>query len=231
MTEREQELERRVQMLEGQLSEARMQLAEGQDAYAELRSQHDQLLERIALLTARRFSPSSETSGQLNLFDEAEVGVPTTEEIEEERQQEKMESGKGKKRRHALLSVPANTPTVVRHHPLSDGNKDCRRCGTALEVTGTKTINRLVRIPATMVVVQDVFEQGACPSCEADTGSGEGNLVTEPSTALLPSSMADTLLLGGRGGKGIGTAGLQGSWMTNPSSGSAARQRKNRLPS
>lgn len=104
MSEREQELERRVQMLENQLSETqdqlshvRMQLAEGQDAYSELRSQHDQLLERIALLTARRFCHSSETSGQLNLFDEAEVGVPTTEEIEEERQQEKADAGKRKK--------------------------------------------------------------------------------------------------------------------------------------
>lgn len=202
MSEREQELERRVQMLENQLSETqdqlshvRMQLAEGQDAYSQLRSQHDQLLERIALLTARKFCPSSETSGQLNLFDEAEVGVPTAEEIEEERQQEKADTGNKKKRRHTILSVPANTPTIVRFHALSDENKDCRRCGTTLEVTGTKTINRLVRIPATMVVVQDVYEQAACPSCEADTGSGETNLVTEPSTALLPSSMADSSLV------------------------------------
>lgn len=197
MTEREQELERQVMMLESQLSETqtqlsqvRLQLAEGQDAYSELKSQHDQLLERIALLTARKFCPSSETAGQLNLFDEAEVGVPTKEEIEEEKRQEQ-KSGEKRVRRHTILSVPANTPTVVRFHAISDENKDCRRCGTTLKVTGTKTINRLVRIPSRLVVVQDVYEQGACPSCEAD----EGNLVTEPSTALLPSSMADSSLV------------------------------------
>lgn len=197
MTEREQELERQVMMLESQLSETqtqlsqvRLQLAEGQDAYSELKSQHDQLLERIALLTARKFCPSSETAGQLNLFDEAEVGVPTKEEIEEEKRQEQ-KSGEKRVRKHTILSVPANTPTVVRFHALSDDNKDCRRCGTTLKVTGTKTINRLVRIPSQLVVVQDVYEQGACPSCEAD----ENNLVTEPSRTLLPSSMADNSLV------------------------------------
>lgn len=46
-----------------------------------------------------------------------------------------------------------------------------------------------------MVVVQDVYEQAACPNCEADTENGETNLVTEPSTALLPSSMADSSLV------------------------------------
>ena len=194
MTEREQELEKQVFILQEQLSEANLQLAKGHDAYLELKGQHDQLLERVALLTARKFSPSSESSGQLNLFDEAEVGVPTPLEIEEEQKQEK-KTGDKKPRKHTTLSVPANAPVVTRFHAFTEENRDCGRCGTPLEVAGTKTINRLVRIPAKLVVVRDVYEQGACPSCEADTESGETNLVTEPSTALLPSAMADNSLV------------------------------------
>lgn len=97
----------------------------------------DQLLERIA----RRFCPSSEASGQLNLFDKAEVSVPTKEEIKEEKQQEQ-KSGKKRVRKQTILSVPADTPIVVRFHALCGENKDCRRCGTPLKVTGIDDVGR-----------------------------------------------------------------------------------------
>ena len=47
MTEREQELEKQVLILQEQLSEANLQLAKGHDAYLELKGQHDQLVQHL----------------------------------------------------------------------------------------------------------------------------------------------------------------------------------------
>ena len=101
------------------------------------------------------------------------------------------EQAHARKRRsgNVLDIVPEGTPTEVVEHRLSEEERICDVCGTAMEEIRKEVRRSLKMEPARCWIQEDVYYTYACKQCETETG--EGNLRKTPkqpmfSRAALP---------------------------------------------
>ncbi|MCL2121702.1 MAG: IS66 family transposase [Clostridiales bacterium] len=118
--------------------------------------------EQFRLSRSRRFGPSSEISGQLGLFDEAENTIvpdlpePELEEVTYTRRK------RIAKREDDLSSLPVE----VVEHTLPEEEQICPECGGDLHEMGHDTRRELKVIPAKVVVVEHNRAVYSCRNCE-----------------------------------------------------------------
>ena len=137
---------------------------------AKLKVLNDWYLEQFRLSQYRRFGASSEKteiSGQLGLFDEAEVAAspsvpePTIEEIIYTRK---------KKRKGNREEFFAGLPTEQVIHELPKDERICLECGGKLHACGHAVLRReLEIIPAQVRAVEHVQTVYSCRDCEQKT--------------------------------------------------------------
>ena len=137
-----------------------------------LTQERDNLKEEVALLRKKLFGSSSEKRtldipGQLNLFNEAEMEQdPAAARAEELEASLPDKTGKKRKARGTDAERFKGIPVQKKYLDLSDGEKVCPVCNTALEEIGEEFVRReLVFIPAKLKVYEYYSKNYTCPEC------------------------------------------------------------------
>jgi transposase len=128
------------------------------------KDQHIKLLEEmIKSLRHKQFGASSEklTVDQINLFNEVEDQIETTESAEET--VAVPAHTRQKKRRP---SIPDDIPREEIIHDLPDHEKVCPHDGSELREIGSESSEQLDIIPAQVKVLHHIRKKYACPCCE-----------------------------------------------------------------
>jgi len=136
---------------------------------AELSHQVEWFMEQLRLARQKRFGSSSEQSQydvweQPNLFNEVEVfadeAVPEPELTEVEKHVRR------KKRRETKDSLPENLPVETTEHFLPEEELNCPVCNDEMKIIGKTVKRRLKLIPASAVILEDIYYTYACQTCE-----------------------------------------------------------------
>ena len=179
-----------VEALKALLREKERVIAKLNDSVERITTHADALQEKLNLLLAKRFGPSSEKSDkhQLGLFNEAEAAVekPTEPEAAEEASVTVPAHARKKPGRKPL---PEYIHRVEVLHDLPAAEKVCPHDGTALERIGEEVSEQLDVIPAKVQVLRHVRPKYACPCCRQ--GVKTARLPPQP----IPKSIASPGLL------------------------------------
>ena len=137
-----------------------------------LTQERDNLKDEVALLRKKLFGSSSEKRtldipGQLNFFNEAEMEQdPAAAKAEELETSLPDKTGKKRKARTTDAERFKGIPVQKKYLDLTDGEKFCPVCNTALEEIGEEFVRReLVFIPAKLKVYEYYSKNYTCPEC------------------------------------------------------------------
>ena len=139
---------------------------------ATLTQERDNLKEEVDLLRKKLFGSSSEKRtldipGQLNFFNEAELEQdPVLAQMEE--QDASLPENPTKKRKPRATDAERfkGIPVEKKYLDLSESEKTCPVCGTALKQIGEEFVRReLVFIPAKLKVCEYYSRSYECPQC------------------------------------------------------------------
>ena len=173
-------------------AETQAALAEKDRAYAQLRSEHDKLVELIKMANAREFGARSERvlPHQLSLFNDFEASAPAPEP-----------ASRSRKRRKPKRKVDwASFETTVVEHDLPEGGRDCPACGHGMEPMGYEVRREFVYVPARVEVREHRVAKYVCRGCSRENertgGEKPASIVQAPGPALpLPGTWASAELL------------------------------------
>ena len=120
------------------------QAAEKDRAYAQLRSEHDKLVELVKMANAREFGAKSERvlPHQISLFNDLEACAPAPPP--EPAPGPKAEKGRKPKKKVDWASFG----TVVVEHEIPEGERSCPACGRGMEPMGYEVRREFVYVPA-----------------------------------------------------------------------------------
>ena len=134
--------------------------------------ERDNLKEEAELLRKKLFGSSSEKRaldipGQLNLFNEAEKEQdPAAAKVEELEACLSEKAGKKRKARTTDAERFKGVPVEKKYLSLSDEERLCPVCGTALKEIGEEFVRReLVFVPARLKVYEYYSKSYECPQC------------------------------------------------------------------
>ena len=137
-----------------------------------LTQERDNLKEEVDLLRKKLFGTSSEKRvldipGQLNFFNEAELEQdPALAQMEELEASAPEKASKKRKTRAADAERFKGIPVEKEYLDLSETEKNCPVCGTALKQIGEEFVRReLVFIPAKLKVREYYSRNYECPQC------------------------------------------------------------------
>jgi transposase len=162
-----------------------------------IRDEENELLrERIRLLQAKLFMPSSEklkhivSADQLALFDEEEVSTdkPTDEDDEGETRTTKVRKRGGRK------PIPDFLPRREILHDLSDKEKICA-CGRCRTLGGEDVTEELEYIPPTLEVLHHIWRWYVCKACEKAEEPNNPAVLAPKRLRMIPGIMAGPSLL------------------------------------
>lgn len=137
-----------------------------------LTQERDNLKEEVDLLRKKLFGTSSEKRvldipGQLNFFNEAELEQdPALVQMEELEASSPEKTPKKRKARATDAERFKGIPVEKEYLDLSEKEKKCAVCGTALKQIGEEFVRReLVFIPARLKVREYYSRNYECPQC------------------------------------------------------------------
>ena len=137
-----------------------------------LTQERDNLKEEVDLLRKKLFGTSSEKRvldipGQLNFFNEAELEQdPALAQVEELEASSSEKTQKKRKARATDAERFKGIPVEKEYLDLSEKEKNCPVCGTALKQIGEEFVRReLVFIPARLKVREYYSRNYECPQC------------------------------------------------------------------
>ena len=137
-----------------------------------LTQERDNLKEEVDLLRKKLFGTSSEKRvldipGQLNFFNEAELEQdPALAQVEELEASSSEKTPKKRKARATNAERFKGIPVEKEYLDLSEKEKNCPVCGTALKQIGEEFVRReLVFIPARLKVREYYSRNYECPQC------------------------------------------------------------------
>ena len=137
-----------------------------------LTQERDNLKEEVDLLRKKLFGTSSEKRvldipGQLNFFNEAELEQdPALAQVEELEASSSEKTPKKRKTRATDAERFKGIPVEKEYLDLSEKEKNCPVCGTALNQIGEEFVRReLVFIPARLKVREYYSRNYECPQC------------------------------------------------------------------
>ena len=163
-------------------------------AYAQLKSEHDKLVELVKMANAREFGAKSEKvlPHQISLFNDMEAAAPAPPPAPEP---------KAKKKRKPKKKVDwASFETTVIEHDLPEVERGCPACGHGMEPMGFEVRREFVYVPARVEVREHRVAKYVCRECSAanmaDGGETPASIVEAPGPALpLPGTWASAELL------------------------------------
>lgn len=142
-----------------------------------LTQERDNLKEEVDLLRKKLFGTSSEKRvldipGQLNFFNEAELEQdPALAQVEELEASSSEKTPKKRKARATDAERFKGIPVEKEYLDLSEKEKNCPVCGTALKQIGEEFVRReLVFIPARLKVREYYSRNYECPQCSQHGG-------------------------------------------------------------
>ena len=137
-----------------------------------LTQERDNLKEEVDLLRKKLFGTSSEKRvldipGQLNFFNEAELAQdPALAQMEELEASAPENTPKKRKTRATDAERFKGIPVVKEYLDLSETEKNCPVCGTALKQIGEEFVRReLIFIPAKLKIREYYSRNYECPQC------------------------------------------------------------------
>ena len=137
-----------------------------------LTQERDNLKEEVDLLRKKLFGTSSEKRvldipGQLNFFNEAELAQdPALAQLEELEASAPEKTPKKRKTRVTDAERFKGIPVVKEYLDLSETEKNCPVCGTALKQIGEEFVRReLIFIPAKLKIREYYSRNYECPQC------------------------------------------------------------------
>ena len=137
-----------------------------------LTQERDNLKEEVDLLRKKLFGTSSEKRvldipGQLNFFNEAELAQdPALAQLEELEASAPEKTPKKRKTRATDAERFKGIPVVKEYLDLSETEKNCPVCGTALKQIGEEFVRReLIFIPAKLKIREYYSRNYECPQC------------------------------------------------------------------
>lgn len=170
------------------------QAAEKDRAYAQLKSEHDKLVELVKMANAREFGAKSERvlPHQISLFNDVEACAPSPEPEPAPKP--------GKRRKPRKKVDWASFETVVVEHELPEGERVCPACEHAMEPMGYEVRREFVYVPAHVEVREHRVAKYVCRECSRANASSGGeapaSIVQAPGPALpLPGTWASPELL------------------------------------
>lgn len=170
------------------------QAAEKDRAYAQLKSEHDKLVELVKMANARHFGAKSERvlPHQISLFNDVESCAPAPETGPAHKP--------GKKRRPKKKVDWTRFETVVVEHEIPEGERGCPACGHGMEPMGYEVRREFVYVPARVEVREHRVAKYVCRECSAANAESGGEvpatIVQAPGPALpLPGTWASSSLL------------------------------------
>ena len=172
---------------QGAVSKANPQLAR---RIERLERENAVLVERINVLLAKRYGPSSERTSdeQLSLFNEAEADVETEDASDEaavaDSTTSKPRPNSGKR------ALPADLPRIEVRHELDDAERVCPHDGAELTPIGEDTTEQLDIIPAKVRVLRHIQVKYACPKCDGHTVTAEKPKSPIPGSQVSPGLLA-----------------------------------------
>ena len=146
----------------------RRELAQAQRTFCDLERENARLTERLNVLLAQRYGPSSErhSDEQLSLFNEAEAEPEVEAEVEQGAPAETPEAPiTTASRRRGKRALPAELERIEVRHELPEDERHCPHDGTELEVIGEQSSEQLDIVPAQVRVLRHVQVKYACPCC------------------------------------------------------------------
>ena len=153
----------------------------------ELQRMNDYLLEQYRIRQRKMFGRSSEQiSGQISLFDEAEI---TCDPEEKEPEIEEVKSYSRKKRTETKEKLSEDLPVRQIDYELQESDRICGQCGNVMTEIGTKVRERLVIIPAQAYILREVQHTYACSNCSKESEKTPFASAKLPK-ALIPGSIA-----------------------------------------
>ena len=158
---------------------------------AELSRQVEWFLEQLRLARQKRFGSSSEQSKydgweQPNLFNEAEVFA---DEAVPEPELTDVKKYVRRKRRETKDSLPENLPIETTEHFLLENERNCPVCNDKMQIIGKTVQRRLKLIPASAVILEDIYYTYACRTCEK-TGTNVPVIRTPQRNNVIKGSFA-----------------------------------------
>ena len=170
------------------------QAAEKDRAYAQLKSEHDKLVELVKMANARHFGAKSERvlPHQISLFNDVEACAPAPGPEPAPR---------ARKRRKPKRKVDwASFETVVVEHVLPEEERTCPACEHAMEPMGYEVRREFVYVPARVEVREHRVAKYVCRDCSGENertgGERPASIVCAPGPALpLPGTWASAELL------------------------------------
>ena len=164
------ELRDTVLQLNKTIEELRGVISAGQTREATILEQNRALQEQIEYLTKKLFGTSSEKrkssdENQISFFDEAEQeSDPNAKEPPLEQELVKEHTRKAKTRLSEKLK---GIPVEQRIFDITDEEKICPQCGTAVALIGSEVVHRALKyIPAKVAVIEYVSLHYGCPECK-----------------------------------------------------------------
>lgn len=157
------------------------QAAERDRAYAQLKSEHDKLVELVKMANAHHFGAKSERvlPHQISLFNDIEACAPVPE-LEP--------APKAKKRRKPKKKVDwASFETTVVEHGLPEGERGCPACGHGMEPMGYEVRREFVYVPAHVEVREHRVAKYVCRECSRANAASGGE--TPASIVCAPGPM------------------------------------------
>ena len=153
------------------------------------KQQAESLQEKLNLILAKRFGPSSEKGErqQLGLFNEAEFAVE--EEVEPETADASVTIPAHDRKKPGRKPLPDYIERVEVLHDLPEAEKICPHDGTRLTRIGEEVSEQLDIIPAKVQVLRHIRPKYACPCCRQ--GVTTAKLPPQP----IPKSIASPGLL------------------------------------
>ena len=137
-----------------------------------LTQERDNLKEEVDLLRKKLFGTSSEKRvldipGQLNFFNEAELAQdPALAQMEELEASAPEKTPKKRKTKATDAERFKGIPVVKEYLDLSETEKNCPVCGTALKQIGEEFVRReLIFIPAKLKIREYYSRNYECPQC------------------------------------------------------------------
>lgn len=166
----------------------------------DLELENHKLAEKVRLLQALHFGPSSEKltkedKKQASLFNEAEDSAfeqkepeKPTEEREVRSHTRTVKSGAGRK------PIAEDLPREVEEYDIDEEEKTCA-CGTEKTCIGEDVSERACIVPAKVVVRRETRKKYVCRHCEGTHNDESGVTTAVGIKHLIPKSIADESLL------------------------------------
>lgn len=178
-----------VDQLKQMLLSERSLLAEKDRTIGHWKQQYQQILEQFRLAQQKRFGTSSESSsGQAELFNEAEQADEVPEETPE---QETIQYTRNKPKRKPL---PKDLPRETIEHDIDEADKVCDCCGHDLHRMGCDSSEQLEFIPAQVKVIEHIRHKYSCRHCEQQGTRVDIKIAPLP-VSPIPKSIATPSLL------------------------------------